>query len=160
MSDWIEQEDWSTVKVGDQVRVTHEGGMLTGKIQHIYTTPVCRVRAIDLEVGILSDTVQVRCAGWSLFVPAKPAVVLPSEAGWYVDPQQDVWKLNASGVWYCLLSPNDTPDNYAPFTRLEPVAETAKKVLVDVAELAEEHGVNWFAFELRDVAHKFGVTNV
>lgn len=52
----------------------------------------------------------------------KPPVVVPTERGYYLDSTGDVWTL--SGYGQESLDPQ-----YAPFTRLEPVPETAKKVL-------------------------------
>jgi len=154
MTEWITQDDWSTVKVGDQVRVTHESGdELKGYVDWVFNGLDDDVHRIQIEVPSLPESVEIRDSEWFLSVPAKPAVVIPAEPGWYLDPQQDIWKLNAAGDWHCLLSPNDTPDNYAPFTRLEPVAVTAKKVLDDVSKYAWADG---FMPQLRALGIKYG----
>lgn len=61
---------------------------------------------------------------------------LPTEPGFYLDPDGDAWVLTTAGEMVILTnggvpSAATTPfvTNYAPFTRLEPRAETARAVL-------------------------------
>ena len=131
MTEWITEEDWSTVKVGDQVRVTRETATLMGAVEALLSTPE-GVYGLMLDTGMFYQKLPVILQEWSLFVPAKPPVELPTEVGFYLDKNGALATLNNGGIW------RDSYEDfiqtldiraYAPFTKLEPVAVTAKKVL-------------------------------
>lgn len=74
---------------------------------------------------------------------AKPQ--LPTEHGAYRDKDGDLWVLTVDGEWHDFSTGNEThhkpgmsPGNYRPFTRLEPAAETVKKVLDRIADLSRD----------------------
>jgi hypothetical protein len=85
----------------------------------------------------------------------KPPVVLPTEPGVYTDKQGDVW-LVFDGSLRCLESPADTKNasSYAPFTKLEPVADTAARVLNALAPQIQHPADNRLA--MAAVAAEFG----
>jgi len=165
MTDWITQEDWSTVKVGDQVRArTDDGDQCTGKVEFIfYPTAWGEVDRVVIDSPSLADLTDVRKDVWTLFVPAKPAVVLPTEPGHYLDSEWRAWTLKPEDEsfyqrWY--LGDEYMLDGrvkeFAPFTKLEPVAVTAKKFVE--AYRAYSSGTNRTAYLLdqavREVASK------
>jgi len=163
MTDWTPQEDWSTVKVGDQVRVTCDEGMLTGKVRYVVIGVIGDFHSIIIDVPSLPDSVVVHRSEWSLSVPAKPAVVLPTEPGHYLDSEWRAWTLKPEDEsfyqrWY--LGDEYMLDGrvkeFAPFTKLEPVAVTAKKFVE--AYRAYSSGTNRTAYLLdqavREVASK------
>jgi len=99
---------------------------------------------------------------------AAPKVVLPSEPGHYIDHESDLWTVTTNGrgdpEWHHLgnFVPLDQLPRYAPFTKLEPVSETAKKVLDIVrknqwANLNGEHVLS--ALVLDSIAADFGVAS-
>ena len=132
MSDWEPQEDWSTVNIGDQVRVKRNGGMLTGKVIYRLGRECDPPWGIELDVATLAEYVTIKRHEWSLFVPAKPAVELPTEVGFYLDKNGALATLNDGGIWrdsYEDFIQTLDITAYAPFTKLEPVAVTAKKMI-------------------------------
>jgi hypothetical protein len=161
MSDivWVAENDWSKVNIGQKVRVTRDGGMLTGEIMD-----GGRECLWIIDDGIL-EAAFVRPNVWSLFVEAPPAVVLPSEDGLYESSTGGVWRA-FEGVLVSLTNPSMClePAKFAPYTRLEPVPETAKKVLDRIkAESIStvtpmRHDLSIGLSALKMVATEFGVT--
>jgi hypothetical protein len=120
--EWVAESDWTKVKAGDLVKFENGENIL-----------IVRAEGVALSGGWISwsgDVCIWKRVGWSLFVEAPPAVVLPTEPGWYLDKDYCVWKLESDG-WY--FDSERVQYNSArldaPFERLEPVPETAKKVL-------------------------------
>jgi len=166
MSDWIVQEDWSTVKVGDQVRVKRNGGMLTGKVIYRLGRECNPPWGIEIDVATLAEYLTIKRHEWSLFVPAKPAVVLPTEPGVYSDRDGITWQLfgriyadENQHQWQMIGIPQplEIVESCAPFVRLEEVAVTAKKVLAGVSDLRDRRFT--FARMLAIVSEEFGVTD-
>ena len=94
---------------------------------------------------------------------AKPA--LPTERGWYLDRNGMAWELQ--DFWNCNpLGTTSRPtadlfDTYGPFTPLESVPETAKKVLDQLRGMWGDVGApDWIANKLTRIAAEFGVTGV
>lgn len=117
---------------------------------------------LHLWVGDSGRTPEnIESYGFTLSIIEKAAavVVLPTEDGLYLDADGDPWRL-MDDRW--LYLPGRTLSrqafSYAPFTRLEPVSETAKKVLGRVGKVWE--GYPWFEFPnaLDEIARDFGVT--
>ena len=163
MTAWVEQEDWSTLRAGDRVRVANDDGMLTGTLGYTHGDAHGDIFAIAIDVSALDDRISIRVSAWSLFVPAKPAVVLPTEPGHYLDSEWRAWTLKPEDEsfyqrWY--LGDEYMLDGrvkeFAPFTKLEPVAVTAKKFVE--AYRAYSSGTNRTAYLLdqavREVASK------
>ena len=106
----------------------------------------------------------------------KPPVVLPVEVGAYSDNGGDIWVIGDSGLLVCVATWDEgsflgalkafrdkgfNPVNYAPFTKLEPVAETAKRFVA--AYRAYSSGTNRTVKQLdqaveRVARNEFGVT--
>ena len=135
MTDWVPQDDWSQVKVGDPVRAMRAEQMLTGKVvDRLFgeSTIEDNVYAIVLEVPDLADVLTIHHGYWQLSVPAKPAVELPTEPGVYYGSQfgADVpFFLKANGVWRTSATRVHAPERHMPLVKLEPVTVTAKKVI-------------------------------
>ncbi|GAB3125776.1 hypothetical protein [Glaciibacter psychrotolerans] len=113
------------------------------------------------------DTADPRTTG-NFFLLDRPVapVVLPTETGIYMDATGGIWsfqtngnlalKVESSAGWF-----NDEHvAGFAPFTRLEPVAVTAEKVLNRVAKLVifSLMGDGGEA-DLKQIAAEFGVTS-
>ena len=165
-TDWTPQEDWSTVKVGDQVRVTCDEGMLTGKVRYVVIGVIGDFHSIIIDVPSLPDSVVVHRSEWSLSVPAKPAVELPTEPGIYVESGRkpntvDLWTLHENGRWVSNAGSkyDSRVEEFAPFTKLEPVAVTAKKVLDRFAAYWEDGMPADMSIEMRGIAKEFGVSH-
>ena len=159
MTDWVVQENWAKVAVGDQVRVRHEDGtgMLTGTISHLDYGSSNASMSAEIQTPYWGDPKRVSSLFWSLFVPAKPAVVLPTEPGWYlafdklanapfpveVDANGTMLINHAGGIPVKLGG----ADRFTPFIPLAPVAVTAKKAIDQfrigqtISAVAEEFGV-------------------
>tara|TARA_R110002124_G_scaffold163088_5_gene330414 strand:- start:2638 stop:3126 length:489 start_codon:yes stop_codon:yes gene_type:complete len=126
MTDWTPQDDWSLLKVGDTVRAEREGCVITGKVIDRYRCPYdTETYALIVRVAGLVDSFRLDRPEWQLSVPAKPAVELPTEPGHYLDREGNGWHIRKGAT-------SSLPEEWAPYTRLEPVAVTAKKVLQDV----------------------------
>lgn len=102
------------------------------------------IRGRVSSTGVLVETGRslqgLREQGFTLTPIEKAAPALPTEPGFYLDGQGDVWRLTTSGNWSCPTAPSEDghAKTYAPFTRLEPVADTAKKVLDAVREEVQD----------------------
>jgi hypothetical protein len=167
MTDWVVQEDWSKVAIGDQVRVVRGDNVLDGKIVDRYVLGCDEPHAIALLVEGIPSSLHITKLVWTLFVPAKPAVELPTEPGAYLDTKGEAWSLCRAGGWFSHGDGSLTVEyadeevesvwcRYGPFTKLEPVAVTAKKVLDDVSKFAWADG---FMPQLRELSNKYGVTD-
>lgn len=101
--------------------------------------------------------------GWTVTViePATPKVELPAEPGVYQDARGNAWVHDDVFFYRASASDadHDDPADFAPFTRLESRADTAKAVL-DAVEtgLASQLGDYWIG-RLDVVAAEFGVTS-
>ena len=92
---------------------------------------------------------------------AAPVVVLPTEPGCYVDEFNHTFAILGfnGGKWCGPFVPTDDASKLIPpFTRLEPVSETAKKVLDRVASWWEFGPPTVWAEELLNIGIEFGVT--
>jgi len=164
MTDWTPQDDWSQVKVGDTVRAMRAEQMLTGRVVDRYIRGAFvggEVIGLIVEIEGVINQLELDRAGWQLSVPAKPAVVLPEEAGAYIDREGEIWELR-DGEWNYGNSrkwPAHTAEFFAPFTKLEPVAVTAKKVLDRLERIAAIND-DFFSPELAisNLRKEFGVT--
>jgi len=142
--------------------------MLTGKVAHQFSVNgLTEPYELALKVDGVAGTIKIGRAYWQLSVPAKPAVVLPTEAGAYLDTKGEAWSLCRAGGWFSHGDGSLTVEyadeevesvwcRYGPFTKLEPVAVTAKKVLEDVSKFAWADG---FMPQLRELSNKYGVTD-
>ena len=95
--------------------------------------------------GIWETVADLRGRGFTvtLIEPAPVEPVLPTEPGFYLDPDGDAWVLTTAGEMVILTnggvpSAATTPfvTNYAPFTRLEPRTETARAVFEAIDKVA------------------------
>jgi len=143
---------------GDVVLAVKGGTVIRGRLDH---------RAeLKLTRALSSDMPHLKANGYAVTVIERAKPGLPTEPGAYRDKDDDLWLLDRNGKWgdFSLmeLPPSEddtrTPHRYAPFTRLEPVAETAKKVLARFMDVwvDSENSVN---ADVRQVAAEFGVTN-
>jgi len=144
MTDWTPQDDWSQVKVGDTVRAMRPQQMNTGVVVDRYVVGAFsseEVISLFVEITGVGKQVELVRTYWQLSVPAKPAVVLPTEPGHYVDRTGSGWNIREDAT-------SSLPEENAPYTRLEPIAVTAKKVIAQfrlgksITTVAEIFGVN------------------
>ena len=173
MTEWITEDDWSTVKLGDQVRVTHEGGdELKGYVDWVFNGLDDDIHRIYLDVPALPESVEIRDSEWFLSVPAEPAVVIPPEPGVYSDRDGITWQLfgriyadENQHQWQMIGIPQslEIVESCAPFTKLEEVAVTAKKVLGEVEAWAFGPALDGAPNEITDtlkrLRERFGVTD-
>ena len=85
---------------------------------------------LELSLALRSDVLHLKANGYTVrtIEKAAPLVVLPTEYGYYLDYEGHIWEL--SNLWFKrLFDDEDSAEDYAPFTPLAPVSETAKKVL-------------------------------
>lgn len=111
------------------------------------------------------DTLTMR--GFTVSVIEKAAPKLPTEPGWYESARyptsEGVWSpynLDPDGEWYSgtdHLSRREL-STLVPFTRLEPVPVTAKRVLERVSEVLKRGGIVSLPNEFGKLAAEFGVT--
>jgi hypothetical protein len=114
--------------------------------------------------------------GWNITVieKATPKVELPSEPGVYTDRGGDMWKLTRNDHGDIEFSTEGAFINaatvaaYAPFTRLEPRAVTAKAVLDRLAVVIADNSLNEeshddlrnaLASSIAGIVTEFGVTS-
>lgn len=155
MTDWTPQDDWSLVKEGDIVRVENSDNSLAGIVTNVFGSVGNFAAGIEIKVYSLLGTTFIDPRDWSLSVPAKPAVELPTEAGIYVSynepPSPVIVHKLTHGDWVDAGDENyledDTVIALMPLTRLEPVAVTAKKVIdlfhsgVSITHIGNQFGV-------------------
>jgi hypothetical protein len=148
--DWIAEDDWSKVTVGQKVRVTNSEGELTFLVELVAPTALW----VKSKAGFYSEKIH----GWSLFVEAPPAVVLPSEDGLYESSTGGVWRA-FEGVLVSLTNPSMClePAKFAPYTKLAPVPVTAKKVLDRMSSFWEFGMPKSIFDEICAVGREFGV---
>jgi hypothetical protein len=120
---WIPGE-WSSVKAGDTVRLENADGAVEFAVR--------KSELYGYRWIITSEIAEYWETAWNLFVAAPPKPELPTEPGHYLDHMRDLWTLDRDGVWACYSSPDDSdrPAMYAPFVRLAPEAETAKRFVL------------------------------
>jgi hypothetical protein len=171
MTDWTPQDDWSQVKVGDTVRATRNDDAITYEVvdKYIAITGDAPYALVVRPVGLTWQTRLDRNV-WSLSVPAKPAVELPTEVGHYEDMSGRHWlhQIHDGASYGCPDRDVDQWVNAAghvaipepavlPLSKLEPVAVTAKKVLDRVHEVWRESFIS-VPDALSQVLVEFGVS--
>jgi hypothetical protein len=160
VTEWIAELDWAKTQVGQKVRLVNADGEVTLTI-----VKKSGESWVHSEIGSYYE------GHWNLFVEAPLAVVLPTEPGFYsvgrkAHPYERLLVLREQ--WFELSAAGQSTDGYYTpnrlaeiavrenrLTRLEPVPETAKKVLDRVRDIFGPH-----ALMLRDVdaiAAEFGV---
>jgi len=171
MTDWTPQDDWSQVKVGDTVRATRNDDAITYEVvdKYIAITGDAPYALVVRPVGLTWQTRLDRNV-WSLSVPTKPAVELPTEPGIYLTSNETVVELDPDGRWFDRvdnLMSHKWVSDAAPFIRLEPIAVTAKKVIGIVRDRIQVSGVGqsdgpttrgFLRAGLQELAEEFGVT--
>jgi len=116
---------------------------------------------LNLTLAIASDIPHLEANGYTLTRVEHVKSELPTEPGVYEDREGDAWLLAANCEWHCLTvdlrhvgKPIEfDPSLYAPFTRIEPVPVTAKKVLDRVSQILPGP----FPNEFSGLAREFGV---
>jgi hypothetical protein len=111
--------------------------------------------------GFSPEINELEAKGFTLTLIEKATPPLPTQQGWYTDQEGDIWRVDSFARLWCIGSVEDdeNPSDYAPFTRLEPVAETAKKVLDRVLEEYGTLPLRFVSDVLPIVAKEFGVTS-
>jgi hypothetical protein len=111
--------------------------------------------------GFSPEINELEAKGFTLTLIEKATPPLPTEPGWYSDCRDDIWRVSPTGAWTYSDTWRSASEvaMYAPFIRLEPVAETAKKVLDRVLEEYGTLPLRFIADVLPIVAKEFGVTS-
>ena len=138
MSDveWVEESNWDTVEEGDRVKLKDDGDIYEFTVLDTEFEPDKGFYGIWLRDR--KETFFYCSEGYSLFVE-RPVVELPTEDGYYLDAEDDLWSLK-NGFFRDWDKYPTTPllKKYAPFRRLRPVdevrAETAKEVVDFIKE--------------------------
>lgn len=151
VTEWVEG-DWNAVKVGDLVRL-ERGNEIHQFAVRFWSTDTDQInRWFESNRHGTYNPNQ----GWALFVPAPPKPELPTEPGFYLDRMGSVW-VHVEGDLRFVGAEVERPDLYAPFTKLEPRAVTAKAVLERMASWWEFGPPKNWADEFDNIAAEFGV---
>jgi hypothetical protein len=145
MSDieWIPEDDWSTVKKGDLVHLERYEDSAVFRVHYKHESN---------EISMFSvSNYYHKSDGWNLFVQKPGPVQIVPAVGYYFDKDGDLFNFDEEDI----IGRNWA--KYAPFTRLEPVPETAKKIL-DRFLAAYESSGQTVKNCMRMVAKEFGVT--
>ena len=144
--EWV-TGNWTDIKSGEPVRIQSEYGSIEGKAVHVDDDNT----SVLVQYLLTNSTRVHRLAGMQVFVKAAPVVALPTEPGLYTTDTRDLtrsmplYQLNENSEWSTIWAhmgeqkraPAEILDGIEPktLTRLEPVSETAKKVLDRVVEV-------------------------
>ena len=158
--EWKKQDDLRELKKGDRVKAVGEGLVLTGVIGTVHTLTSGEVEGIGLWVdGLGNQFIELSVRGIKIWVPLTP---LPTETGVYYGSifGSDVpFHLDEEGKWHTWSTQVLNPARHLPMVKLEPVSETAGKVLHEISRLATMHEdkvlVNREA--MMKITKKFGV---
>jgi len=139
---------------GDLVEAV-KGFRVVRDIVHLGAGPIFGGR-LYLGVPSLFGTTQIESyieSGYTLILidRTKPPVVLPTEVGYYIACDGGMDRIEFEGE---LL-----PERYAPYTKLEPVAETAKRVLDRVMDATGAAPTSFTSEKILEVAAEFGATS-
>ena len=143
-------------KEGDLVEGVKGESVIRGRLDNIGNL---KIDGLDWRVAGLIRS------GFTITVieKAAPVVVLPTEPGAYATNHGSVFVLNERHDWLDFSVWRGSVNNlaatnpaYHPFTRLEPVSETAKKVLDRVNGYGIDDELDFEPF-LKKIAADFGV---
>ena len=121
-------------------------------IRKEYRVPLGAKTAFEYLAGSNGDSYASDRGNYFLLDRPKPPVVLPTEPGIYADKAGSAWDTQHGGFLV---------KEYAPFTKLEPVAETASRVLNAVTQAMRPTGfmgISGVKREFDAIAKEFGVT--
>jgi len=111
-----------------------------------------RMRSAEYVAAAVGDSYAATDDGALFLIDRlKPPVVLPTEVGYYIACDGGMDRIEFEGE---LL-----PERYAPYTKLEPVAETAKRVLDRVMDATGAAPTSFTSEKILEVAAEFGATS-
>lgn len=114
-----------TFNEGDLIEATKGDTVIRGKAWNDCTG--------TLNIGGTGWSVErIEARGYAVTLIEKAAPALPTEPGVYRSRTGELWAIEGEGErlkWVGEDFIRVDPNNYVPFIRLEPVADTAKKVL-------------------------------
>lgn len=121
---------------GDKVKLTKDGQTLDAQV-NAFGGFATGLGTFTISPGFVADQ------GWTIEV-IKPAVVLPTEDGFYLDSEGDVWSRVNGHLIYSSdsLTESDT-ENYAPFTRLYTLEEAGKEFWEQIMNTKPD----WWAYD-------------
>ena len=145
----------SEYREGDKLTFQRRTSRVTGVVaRHGLTVIVEEFDAVT--IAWLKDS------GWSVVDVERATPPLPTEPGIYSDVDGDIWLLSLTRVWTILtdehrarITDDVAPEDGAPFTRLEPVPATAKRVLDRVRTLFGAGAL--MLAEVDEIVAEFGV---
>lgn len=140
--DWEYKASWGAVRVGDRVGLKNAVATADGTVAYVGQE---RWNDIAWKIILSGVGVEFRSDQWELAI-WREAIVLPTEPGIYTDFSGDAWLLHKDGRWVCLMDAGELIEvtisesvdavNYVPFTRLEPVGETATRLMKELLEVS------------------------
>jgi hypothetical protein len=169
--EWVPGQ-WNDIRRGFRVRITDSYGSIEGVADHVNYNETPAPPSVLIAFS-QSSTVRVyRNDTTQVFVEAPTKPELPTEPGMYSEPEPDqtsqggyhtdglrFFYLNANSNWVD-VGWGDPLSVDGPFTRLEPVAETAKKVLDAIDNLWEPGQQRYLTYgHTAKIAADFGVTS-
>ena len=151
------------MKATIEPKAIRKGDLIRKEYGTVGKTEAIEYRA-DAEGDGFSNSIS---AAYFLLDRPVPPVILPTEPGAYRGTYSDgepgsLYVLDADGIWHDFSDSHATsavwkPTKYAPLTKLEPVAETAKRVIERMASWWEFGPPKKFQDEFNDIAAEFGV---
>ena len=109
---------------GDRIRATLGSAELTGDVTFEFLAGAATIKDSGMFIRSLE------ASGWTVVItdPAPPKWAMPTEYGYYLDTEGDIWEL--SNLWFKrLFDLEDSVEDYGPFVPLAPVPATAKVLL-------------------------------
>ena len=139
---------------GDLVEAVKGDTVIRGRLNH---------RAeLRPTMALCCDMLYLEANGFTVTLVERATPPLPTEPGIYSDVDGDIWLLSLTRVWTILtdehrarITDDVAPEDGAPFTRLEPVPVTAKRVLDRVRTLFGAGAL--ILAEVDEIAAEFGV---
>ena len=115
---------------GDKISATIGTAELTGDVTFEFLAGAATIK----DSGMFLRSLEA--SGWDVVItePAPRKWVMPTEYGYYLDTEGEVWEL--SNLWFHrLFDLEDSAEDYGPFVPLEPVPATAKVLLDRMTDL-------------------------
>ena len=157
------RNDMTEYNEGDLVEAVKGETVIRGPLVNI--CGLGRSLCLKLTLGIETDLIHLEANGFTITVieKAAPVVVLPTKPGAYMSNRGSLWVLDDNHHWLDFSAWSGNVNNvaaanpaYHPFTRLEPVSETAKKVLRALGDWWDFAPPANVTAAIIDIAAKFG----
>jgi len=136
-----------TLSEGDLIEATLGDTVLRGRLNRFEQMP-----------GVGRTPASLDLDGYRVRLIEKAVPALPTEPGFYLDDLGYCWSLEREGNWRWGGETYDTvPAHHLPIQKLEPVADTAKKVLERVELILSAGGIHALPNAFGGLAKEFGI---